>query len=45
MAEIDFSIFSKQSLDRRTGDDEILQREIAAPEAQPTPGIGVASGA
>ena len=34
MAEIEFSIFSKQCLDRRIGDEEILQREIAALEAQ-----------
>ena len=34
MAEIEFSIFSKQCLDRRIGDEEILKREIAALEAQ-----------
>ena len=34
MAEIEFSIFSKQCLDRRIGDEETLQREIAALEAQ-----------
>ncbi len=34
MAEIEFSIFSKQCLDRRIGNEEILQREIAALEAQ-----------
>ncbi len=34
MAEIEFSVFSKQCLDRRIGDEEILKREIAALEAQ-----------
>ena len=34
MAEIEFSVFSKQCLDRRIGDEETLKREIAALEAQ-----------
>ena len=34
MAEIELSVFSKQCLDRRIGDEEILKREIAALEAQ-----------
>ncbi len=34
MAEIEFSVFSKQCLDRRIGDEEILKREIAALDAQ-----------
>jgi hypothetical protein len=34
MAEIEFSIFSKQCLDRRIGDEETLKGEIAALEAQ-----------
>jgi len=33
MAEIEFSVFSKQCLDRRIGDEGILKREIAALEA------------
>ena len=34
MAEIEFSVFSKQCLDRRIGDEETLKREIAALKAQ-----------
>ncbi len=34
MAEIEFSVFSKQCLDRRIGNEETLKREIAALEAQ-----------
>ncbi len=34
MAEIEFSVFSKQCLARRIGDEETLKREIAALEAQ-----------
>ena len=34
MAEIEFSIFSKQCLDRRIGDEETLKGEVAALEAQ-----------
>ena len=34
MAEIEFSVFSKQCLDRRIADEETLKREIAALEAQ-----------
>ena len=34
MAEIEFSVFSKQCLDRRIGDAETLKKEIAALEAQ-----------
>ena len=34
MVEIEFSVFSKQCLDRRIGDEETLKREIAALEAQ-----------
>ena len=34
MAEIEFSVFSKQCLDRRIGDEETLKGEVAALEAQ-----------
>ncbi len=34
MAEIEFSVFSKQCLARRIGDEETLKREIAALEAE-----------
>ena len=34
MAEIEFSVFSKQCLDRRIDDEETLKGEIAALEAQ-----------
>jgi len=34
MAEIEFSVFSKQCLARRIGDEEMLKREIAALEAE-----------
>ena len=34
MAEIEFSVFRKQCLARRIGDEETLKREIAALEAQ-----------
>jgi hypothetical protein len=34
MAEIEFSVFSRQCLARRIGDEDILKREIAALEAQ-----------
>ena len=36
MAEIEFSVFSKQCLARRIGDEETLKREIAALEAHVT---------
>ena len=34
MAEIEFSVFSRQCLARRIGDEDMLKREIAALEAQ-----------
>jgi len=34
MAEIEFSVFSKQCLDRRIGDEETLKGKVAALEAQ-----------
>ncbi len=34
MAEIEFSVFSRQCLNRRIGDEETLKREIAALERE-----------
>ena len=34
MAEIEFSVFSRQCLARRIGDEDTLKREITALEAQ-----------
>ena len=34
MAEIEFSVFSKQCLNRRVGDEALLRREIAALERE-----------
>ena len=34
MAEIEFSVFSRQCLNRRIGDEALLRREIAALERE-----------
>ena len=34
MAEIELSVFSRQCLDRRTGDEALLRREVAALERE-----------
>ena len=34
MAEIEFSVFSRQCLNRRAGDEALLRREIAALERE-----------
>ncbi len=34
MAEIEFSVFSRQCLNRRIGDEETLKREVAALERE-----------